>query len=196
MIIRNHPFRFNNQVTLLQSGEAYFSRLEQLIAGAKYSIHVQVYIFNIDTTGKRIIQALISAAARGVDVYLVVDAYASKDFTDKFVSVLRNQGLRVKKFAPLHLKQFKIGRRLHHKIVLIDEQFALVGGINIADHYSGYDGRTPWLDIAVYTEGPISYDLKTICLSTWPKRLRKKMEKTSGHHQQTGWGQKDPRIAT
>jgi cardiolipin synthase A/B len=163
----------------LQSGLSYFSKLEALIAAAHSSIHFQVYIFNNDTTGKRIIDALITAANRGVQIYLVVDAYASKDFDSHLLSQLRSQGIWVKTFAPLHLNQFKIGRRLHHKIVLVDERIALVGGINIANHYSGFNGHTPWLDVAVCAEGPIAYDLKKICLSIWPKRIQKKWKKFS-----------------
>jgi cardiolipin synthase A/B len=177
MIIRNHPIRSHNHVSLLQSGDSYFSKLEQLIADAKYSIHLQVYIFDNDITGQRILQLLTDAVKRGVEVYLVVDAYASKDFTQAFINRLRATGIWVKKFAPLHLKQFKIGRRLHHKIVLVDERYALVGGINIADNYSGYNRLTPWFDVAVYTEGDIAYDLKKICISIWPKRIQKKWQK-------------------
>lgn len=190
MIIRNHPFRSNNHVTLLQSGDAYFSKLEQLITNAKSSIHLQVYIFHNDTTGKRIITCLMAAAKRGVDIYLVVDAYASPDFSDSLLLTLRNEGIMVKKFAPLHLKRFKIGRRLHHKIVLVDEQYALVGGINIANHYSGFDGQVPWFDVAVYAEGPITFDLKKICVSIWPKRIRNKWKKFPAIFQKHTDGQK------
>jgi cardiolipin synthase len=177
MIIRNHPFRPNNEVHLLQSGTAYFSKLEQLINEAVESIHIQVYIFNNDHTGKRILDALLAAVDRGVEVYLVVDAYASKDFTNPFIDFLHNKGLHVKRFAPLHLQRLRIGRRLHHKIVLVDGHTALVGGINIADHYSGYDGHTPWMDVAVVSDGPVVYDLKKICYANWPKRIRKKWKK-------------------
>lgn len=180
MIIRNHPFRSDNHISLQQSGEGYFSKLEQLITNAQSSIHLQVYIFNNDTTGKRIIACLQAAAKRGVDIYLVIDAYASPDFSDNLVSTLRDQGMMVKKFAPLHLNRLKIGRRLHHKIVLVDELYALVGGINIADHYSGFNGQVPWFDVAVYVEGPIVFDLKKICIAIWPKRIQKKWKKSSG----------------
>lgn len=177
MIKRNHPFRSNNNVSLVQSGAPYFTKLEQMIAAAKYSIHVQVYIFNNDETGKRVLNALIAATQRGVDVYIVVDAYASPDFTDTFIQSLREKGLHVKRFASLHLLKLRIGRRLHHKIIMIDEYCALVGGINIANHYSGFNGYTPWLDIALYVEGPITYDLKKICYAIWPKRVRRKWNK-------------------
>ncbi len=184
MIIRNHPYRNHNHVSLLQSGESYFTKLEQLIEEAKFSIHLQVYIFNNDLTGKRMLQKLKDAANRGVSVYLVIDAYASKDFTPRLINELRGIGIWVKKFAPLHLKHFKIGRRLHHKIVMIDEQYALIGGINIADHYSGQNGQVPWLDMAVCVSGPIIFDIKKVCLAIWKKRVRKKWKKQAllTHH--------------
>jgi cardiolipin synthase len=177
MIVRNHSFKYHNQITLLESGDPYFNKLEQLIDEATFSIHIQVYIFNNDITGKRVIEKLIAAKERGVEVYLVVDAYASKDFNLKLTTYLRNNGLWVKTFAPLHLNKFKIGRRLHHKIVLVDECIALVGGINIANHYSGKDGQTPWLDTAVCVSGPIIHDIKKLVVAIWPKRVRKKWSK-------------------
>jgi cardiolipin synthase len=64
---------------------------------------------------------------------------------------------------------------MHHKIVLIDEQVALIGGLNIADKYSGYHGETAWLDFGVEVTGLICKDIKRICESVWPKHIIKKL---------------------
>ncbi|MES2778312.1 MAG: phospholipase D-like domain-containing protein [Bacteroidota bacterium] len=179
MLFKNHVFKPADGVQLLRSGKDYFSRLEQLIDNAVFSIHLQVYIFDLDQTGTIILQKLIAASRRGVSVYLVVDGYASPHITPSILLSLKSEGIFVKRFAPFHYKSLKIGRRLHHKIVLVDEQIAIIGGINIADKYSGYNAHTPWLDVAIEMQGKACADVKTICYTIWPKRIRKKWEKTS-----------------
>lgn len=177
MLFRHHTFKPTHTAKLLRSGTDYFSRLETLIDTATHSIHLQVYIFDLDATGNNILNKLIAAAQRGVAVYLVVDGYASPAMTQSVLNSLRSKGIFAKQFAPLHYKSFKIGRRLHHKIILVDETIALIGGINIADKYSGYPQKTPWLDVAIEIQGKVCLDVKAICESLWPKRVRRKWNK-------------------
>jgi cardiolipin synthase len=169
-----HQFSSHHSIRLIRSGNEYFSRLETLIEGAQHTIHLQVYIFENDQTGQSILRKLTDAAKRGVKIFLVVDAYASPGLDPQLVKFLKSEGIFVKLFAPLHISKFKIGRRLHHKIVLIDNAIALVGGINIADKYKGINEH-PWLDVAVEVSGPVCRDLQKICMGLWPSRIRKKM---------------------
>ena len=74
-------YSLHNIVKLVRGGQDYFDLLETLIVEAKYSIHVQIYIFDEDETGRRIARALIEAAVRGVKVYILVDGYASKNLS-------------------------------------------------------------------------------------------------------------------
>ena len=55
-------YSLHNIVKLVRGGKDYFDLLETLIVEAKYSIHVQVYIFDEDETGKRIASAQSSQA--------------------------------------------------------------------------------------------------------------------------------------
>lgn len=170
-----HSFKSIQSLNLLRSGEPYFNRLYQLIDEAKSTIHFQVYIFDLDITGNLIIEKLIAAAHRDVAVYLVVDAYASNQFTPTVVNRLTKEGIHIKLFAPITLSSFRIGRRLHHKVILIDEKIALIGGINIADKYAGYL-QTPWLDIAIEITGSICSDIHELCQSIWQKKLHRKKQ--------------------
>ncbi len=178
MKIRIHQFSNHNSIQLLHSGEEYFATLENLIETAQICIHIQVYIFENDHTGQSILDKLKKAAQRGVQVFLVIDAYASSGITPQLIAHIRNAGIYVKTFAPLHISKLKIGRRLHHKIVLIDNHVALIGGINIANKYKGVN-ELPWLDVAVRVSGPVCKDLQKICISIWPSRLRKLILKST-----------------
>jgi cardiolipin synthase len=166
----------NNRITLVNSGPSFFDLLLQLIKDAKYAIHLQFYIFDLDTTGMLVLEELKQAVKRGVSVFVVVDAYASEQITLEKSSLFSANGIYIKRFSPLKNKHgYGIGRRLHHKIVWVDGHTALVGGINIADKYSGYNGETPWLDFAVKVEGPLCNDIKKTCDELIPKRLLKQV---------------------
>ncbi len=166
----------NNRLTLVNSGPPFFDLLLQLIKDAKYVIHLQFYIFDLDTTGMLVFEELKLAVQRGVAVFVVVDAYASEQITPENLSLFSANGIYIKRFSPLKNKSgYGIGRRLHHKIVWVDGHTALVGGINIADKYSGYHGETPWLDFAVKVEGPLCNDIKKTCDELIHKRLLKQV---------------------
>ncbi|HRQ50160.1 MAG TPA: phospholipase D-like domain-containing protein, partial [Agriterribacter sp.] len=64
-------------------------------------------------------------------------------------------------------KYFYFGRRLHHKIIVADTQYAMVGGLNITERYNDRPGYTAWLDFAVWVEGEIVKELCILCWKTW-----------------------------
>ncbi len=161
-------FTSNNKVKLIRGGEAYFALLEELISKAKDTIHLQVYIYDEDDTGRRIAGALVEAARRNVKVYLMADGYASKAISVRFVKELTDAGINFRFFEPLfRSNNFYFGRRLHHKMVVIDTAIALVGGINISNHYNDMPGKPAWLDFALLTEGNIAKELCVLCWKTW-----------------------------
>jgi cardiolipin synthase len=161
-------FTSNNKVSLIRGGAQYFELLEQLISAATQIIHLQVYIFDEDETGKRIGAALMAAAKRNVDVYLMADGYASKSLSHPFVRELTDGGINFRFFEPVFRgSNFYFGRRLHHKLVVIDNAIALVGGINISNHYNDLPGNAAWLDFALLSEGDIVKELCVLCWKTW-----------------------------
>jgi cardiolipin synthase len=162
-----YPWRIFNQAELLQSGTPFFEELINSIHSSKLEIQFQAYIFEWDVTGKRIWQALEEAAQRGVSVNLYLDAYGSSSLLSKIKKNKTPPNFRIQFYSPFRLlSKQPIGMRLHHKIMVFDRQIALIGGINIANHYSGFDGSKPWLDYAIKLSGEIAKDLNRICLKT------------------------------
>lgn len=158
----------NNRVKLIRGGTDYFSQLQQMIELAQESIHLQMYIYVDDETGKRIADALISAAKRNVSIYLVVDGYASQEISPVFIRQIQDAGIHFRFFEPLlKSKYYYFGRRLHHKLAVIDTRYALVGGINISNNYNDMPGKPAWLDFALYVEGEAAKELCILCWKTW-----------------------------
>lgn len=168
MAASRKKYSLRNRVALLRSGERYFEVLLRMIADARQEFHLQTYILEPDTTGRLVLEALIAAAARGVAVYIQLDAYGSGKLDDTVLSDLRSKGIRIRKYGRLISRgKLHLGRRMHHKITVMDNHTALVGGINISDNYSGWNGKPPWLDYAVVVQGETARQLNRICRKRW-----------------------------
>jgi len=165
----NHSiYSDNNEGRLVRGGKEYFDVLLQLIAEAKQSIHLQTYIFGNDATGRMVADALINAAKRNVSVYLIADGYASKSLPDSFISDLESNGVNFRFFEPIFKSgSFYVGRRMHHKILVADATYALVGGVNIADRYNDIENIPAWLDFALQIKGEVAMQLCMLCMKTW-----------------------------
>ena len=72
----------NNQIALLQNGEAYFPAMEAALDRAMHEIYLESYIFENDNTGKRIVEALRRAAFRGVKTHMLIDGFGSNRFSE------------------------------------------------------------------------------------------------------------------
>ncbi|MBI3221270.1 MAG: phospholipase [Bacteroidetes bacterium] len=163
-VSKTSGYTFHNNVQLIQGGKDFFSFLTKLVEEAKLSIYFQIYIFDEDETGKAVAASLCAAAARGVVVNLLVDGYASQKLSDPFVQSLKEAGIRFRWFNSfIKNNRNYLGRRLHHKVIVIDEQKAFVCGLNISNRYNDTAENQAWLDWAAYTEGEVASALTKIC---------------------------------
>jgi cardiolipin synthase len=154
----------HNKTRLIHGGRSYFDLLQEMISQATHTIHLQTYIFDADETGKQIVEALLDAAKRKVDVFLLLDGYASQGFPNELKEIIRKAGIRFRFFEPLlRSKHFYFGRRLHHKVVVVDNYKSLVGGMNISNRYNDMSDQPAWLDWALYSEGEIASVLEDVC---------------------------------
>ncbi|MEJ1239964.1 phospholipase D-like domain-containing protein [Chryseolinea sp. T2] len=164
-------YSLRNDVKLIHDGGTYFRVLEEMIDAARETVHFQMYIFEADITGTRIAEALKRAAARKVSVYMMLDGYASRPLPASFVNDLRSSGVHFRWFQPLFRgDNFFVGRRMHHKIIVVDALHSLVGGRNISNRYNDLPGQPGWLDWAVHATGDISRELYNRCVLMYFRR--------------------------
>jgi cardiolipin synthase len=163
----------HNRITLLHNGTEYFPALEQAIDAAGLEIHLQTYIFEADTTGRKIASALARAAGRGVMVNLLLDGFGCKNLSRDFIDDMRGQGVHVliyrPQISPWTLKRRRL-RRLHCKVAVIDGEVGFVGGINIIDDMNTPGHTPPRVDYAVRVEGPLVREMQVYARGLW-KRL-------------------------
>ncbi len=165
-------YTVHNRVQLIPGGAAYFRKMEEMIDSALASIHLQVYIYDEDETGRTIADSLIRAVQRGVVVYLLVDGYASQKISKAFEKTLKDAGIQFAYFEQLfRTRYFYIGRRMHIKVIVCDMAAAMVGGINVSDRYNDINNIPAWLDRAIYAEGEIAEVLHKECVSMWNNSL-------------------------
>lgn len=168
----------HNRVQLVRGGKTYFETLTSLMSEARHSIHFQMYILDEDETGGAVLEQLCLAAERGIEVYMLVDGFASVHLTRKKIKEIKSRGVHFRWFEPL-LRSYKFyfGRRLHQKVCVVDAGTALVGGVNVSNRYNDLPGQTAWLDWAVKVEGEAAEKLYQVCLELWNK---------------AGWGKSKP----
>lgn len=168
--MKSVAFYPDNQIDLLVTGGALFPALVSAIDAASREIHFETYIFDMDSAGLSIRDALCRAAQRGVFVTVIVDWLGTGSKTD--------QQLRLH-FERYHVQYrtfnawFRRGwARSHRKLCVVDETCAFVGGINVNDDM--YNDRPPhqllpyprW-DFAVRVQGPLVQVIQEEMLAQW-----------------------------
>jgi cardiolipin synthase len=147
-----------NAFSLLENGEAFFPRVFESIASAQHEVLIETFIVFEDKVGWELHAVLLDAARRGVQVDFTVDGWGSRDLTEKFIAPLSLAGVRIHVFDPTPTwfsRYTNLFRRMHRKLVVVDNARAFVGGINYsADHLADY-GPEAKQDYSVEVEGPI-----------------------------------------
>jgi cardiolipin synthase len=159
----------NNRLTLLESGREYFPALEAACDAAEREIHLETYIFDEDVAGRRIGDALMRAARRGVATHLLVDGFGSQKLSSRFVEELQAAGVKFLVYrpdvAPWRARQGL--RRMHRKIAMIDARVAFIGGVNIIDDMHTPRQTPPRFDYAARVEGPLIEHIHPVVKRLW-----------------------------
>ncbi|MCA1787131.1 MAG: phospholipase D-like domain-containing protein [Desulfobacteraceae bacterium] len=149
--------------------------MEAALDRAEHEIYLISYIFQKDTIGQRIAEALRRAALRGVRTRVLIDGFGSDNLPETMLAGLDAAGVMVMKFrpkiSPWTLRRRRL-RRLHRKIVIVDQSAAFVGGINIVDDFDTPDQTSPRYDYAVHVEGPLVRDILVSTRRLWLRVAR------------------------
>ncbi|MDO8240904.1 MAG: phosphatidylserine/phosphatidylglycerophosphate/cardiolipin synthase family protein [Candidatus Moranbacteria bacterium] len=125
--------------TSTKAWDAMLSEIDQ----AKKSIFLEMYIFQEDTTSSHdFIGKLTKKAKQGIKVILVLDAFGSSDLSEKSIKSMQSAGIEVVFFSDWL-------RRIHRKILIVDENVAFVGGVNIGKKFAA------WNDLQLKLKGKV-----------------------------------------
>lgn len=162
--------RENEGLRLLENGEVAFARYMALIEQAKTSIFVTTFIFGNDDVGRALLEALARKAKAGVDVRVIVDSIGAVMTRHPSLFNFKKSHGQLAYFMPLLHVPFK-GRsnlRNHRKLLIVDGEFAILGGMNLAQEYMGpVPDICRWTDLAIEVEGASVADLTNVFLQDW-----------------------------
>lgn len=159
--------------------EALRTRLA-LIAASQKTLDLQYFIWASDETGRLLLQEVLKAADRGVRVRLLLDDLHAGEADNLLQAVDSHPDIEVRLFNPFaghrggafskllgSLSDFKrVRHRMHNKLLVADNVFALTGGRNVGDLYlTRRQGR--FLDVDLLASGPIVRDLSDAFDDYW-----------------------------
>jgi cardiolipin synthase len=167
--IDESPMLDGNRVTTFFSGPQTFEAMRAAIGKARRMVLLESYIFKDDATGRSLLEALGSAVDRGVAVRVLADAFGSIATRRGFWKEMRERGIEVRLFNPLFPQLFLQPFRDHRKILVIDDETAFTGGMNIGDEYgSGLSAHGgPWRDTHVQVDGPAAWAMAIVFTEAW-----------------------------
>ena len=159
-----------NRVRLLHDGPEVYPAMLAQVASAQRWIHFDNYIIRDDRTGQQFAEALAAKAREGVRVRVLTDWLGSWSTRPRYWRELRHAGVEVRRFGPPDLWNLRRNlTREHRKLVVVDGERAIAGGLCIGDEWAGdaMEGRRPWRDSAMEIAGPAAASLDQAFGHVW-----------------------------
>ena len=156
-----------HELTLFVETRPLIKAMVSDIRAARTRVWLETYIFNDDAAGRAVAEALRERAVAGVQVRVLYDAIGSQFTSGAFFRSLEQAGVVVHAFHSVReaLWRFSflriLNRRDHRKLLVLDEDIAYFGGMNLVDtslvqtpaaeHLPTSAG---WRDVHVRVAGP------------------------------------------
>lgn len=146
-----------HKIQLLDTGLDSLKARINLIRSAKKTIELEFFIFDLDDAARLMMHEMIDKSKAGVKVRLLID-FSQPIFklSPAYAKYLEAQGIEVKYYNTAPLYRFaRIQHRSHRKILIADDQGAIIGGRNVADEYFDMDPRYNFIDTDILIKGEI-----------------------------------------
>lgn len=178
-----------HEVELLENGEEYYERAFDAIRQARSEVLLETFIWFWDGVGKKLIDALESAAKNGANIDVTVDGWGSVELPQECLDKLSDLGIRLHIFDPtpkvLGWRTRWVGR-LHRKLLVVDGEVAFVGGINYSDDHVISNGPESKQDFAVKVQGPVVDEIRSF--------MRTVVNNGLGYRQRSRWRRRFRRL--
>lgn len=158
-----------NAIEALENGENAFPKMLEAIASAQRTVWLATYIFETDPVGQQFIQGLAAAAARGVQVRVLIDGLGEWYSWPHAVPALRRAGVETQRFLQPRLvpPRLSLNMRNHRKLLLVDGSLGFLGGMNIGGREVGKPGARRMADLHFQVRGPVLQQLSEAFQIDW-----------------------------
>ena len=160
-----------NNITTLVNGNQIFPAMLGAIRSAKHSISFETYVFQDGEIARQFTDALAERAQSGVKVHAILDAQGTQKMGRQNLERLRNAGVQVAKYHSVFWPDpRRYNNRTHRKLLIIDGKIGFVGGVGIADLWTGNaDSPQHWRDNHYKVIGPVVAQLQATFATSWLK---------------------------
>ncbi|MFA7669321.1 MAG: cardiolipin synthase [Burkholderiaceae bacterium] len=159
---------------LLDDSNSTINAIVADIDTATEHVHLLFYIWLADTNGRKVVDAMVRAAQRGVACRVIVDDLGSRSFIrSEHWSAMGRAGVQLARAEPIgnvlvRILKGRVDVRNHRKIVVIDNQITYCGSQNCADPEFAVKAKyAPWVDAVVRFEGAIARQNQQLFLTDW-----------------------------
>ncbi|MCF8025299.1 MAG: cardiolipin synthase [Desulfobacteraceae bacterium] len=180
------PLVGGNRIKSLYNGEKAYPAMIKTIEHAKERVFLGTYIFDTDSTGRKMIDALADAQKRGVKVCVIVDGFGELYSSPRASTLLARAGVPCARFLPPRLLPFPmlhINLSTHRKTLVADGEIGYTGGMNIGDRHlvDAPKNRKRVADTHFRFEGPVVRQLEHSFLEDWYFCTGESVEPTASH---------------
>jgi cardiolipin synthase len=169
-ILLGPPLVPGNKVTSLVNGEQIYAAMLDAIHTAQTNITFETFVFR-DGIGATFVDALSSAARRGVQVHMLLDWLGSRTMDSNLLAAARTAGCELHLYHPpswYHLG--RLNNRTHRKVLVVDGRIGFTGGVGMGvEWYSGCNGLPPWRETHFRAEGPVVAQMQAVFVDNWIK---------------------------
>ncbi|HVS76111.1 MAG TPA: phospholipase D-like domain-containing protein, partial [Steroidobacteraceae bacterium] len=185
-IVAEGPLYAGNSVQVLRDGAQTFPAMFRAIEGARHFVDLEYYIFqDVQCDGQHLSDLLVEKSRAGVHIRVIYDAVGSLGNPAPFLSRLRDAGVKLVEYNPINplraAGHYSPNDRDHRKILVADDEVAIVGGVNLSTTYESApsfargsgDGPPPasahpgWHDLDLEIRGPVVPQLAKLFRQHW-----------------------------
>jgi cardiolipin synthase A/B len=186
------PWREGNRFDILVDGTNFLPRMLDAINTARETILLEMYLIESGSVVERFITALLDAAERDVQAYLLLDDYGAIGLKQRDRVRLQHKNIHIDYYNRLHshstlyniyriflLRQERGLHRNHRKLLLLDGQTAFVGGTGLVDEFDppGHP-EMQWRETMIRIQGPVVADWQRLFTTTWNKSTQQLLSLT------------------
>lgn len=164
-------FVSGNSIVTLVNGDQIFPAMLKAIRGAQHSVDFETYVFWDGDIARQFTEALAERAQAGVKVNAILDAQGTSKMGSENLARLQSAGVNVEKYHSIFWWDIRrFNNRSHRKLLIIDGRVAFVGGVGIANEWTG-NAQSPehWRDNHYQVAGPVVAQLQGIFMDNWLK---------------------------
>ncbi len=158
-----------NRIDVLVNGHEIFPAMLAEIRRAREVIHFVTYVYWQGEIAEKFADALADRARAGVRCHVLLDAFGAHRMRESLKRKMTDAGVIVCHFHPFSLRHFThLNQRTHRKILVIDHRVGFIGGVGIADEWTGdaKDARH-WHDLHFRFFGPAVSGLERAFCDNW-----------------------------